>query len=71
MNERICLDHNIAKNSKNLIVIPNWFSDEKSVQSTQVVNNEFLEIKKKYKFIVLYSGNMEKFRISRLFYKVS
>ena len=52
------MSHNIAKNSKNLIVIPNWFSDEKSVQSTQVVNNEFLEIKKKYKFIVLYSGNM-------------
>ncbi|WP_391116754.1 glycosyltransferase family 4 protein [Psychrobacillus sp. L3] len=52
------LNHNIAKSSKNLKVIPNWFSNEKSVQHTLVVNDEFIEIKKNYRFIVLYSGNM-------------
>lgn len=52
------LSHNIAKSSKNLRVIPNWFSNEKSVQSPIVVNNELKELKKNYQFIVLYSGNM-------------
>ncbi|WP_391203008.1 glycosyltransferase family 4 protein [Psychrobacillus sp. L4] len=52
------LNHNIAKSSKNLKVIPNWFTNENTVQSPFVVNHEFNEIKKKYKFIVLYSGNM-------------
>ncbi|SDO00653.1 Glycosyltransferase involved in cell wall bisynthesis [Psychrobacillus sp. OK028] len=52
------LRHKIAKSSKNLKVIPNWFSNEEIVQSLLVVNNEFKEIKNKYKFIVLYSGNM-------------
>ena len=52
------LSHNIAKSSKNLKVIPNWFTNEKTVKSNRVVNNEIKEIKDNYKFIVLYSGNM-------------
>ncbi|MFF2755783.1 glycosyltransferase family 4 protein [Psychrobacillus sp. NPDC058041] len=52
------LNQNIAKSSINLKVIPNWFSNEKMVQQTLVVNDEFIEIKENYKFIVLYSGNM-------------
>lgn len=56
------LKHNIAKSSKNLRVIPNWYTNEHRVCKTEVLNNEFKEIKDSYKFIVLYSGNMGPFQ---------
>lgn len=52
------LNQGIAKRSNNLKVIPNWFSNEVAVQNTVVLNDEFVEMKKNYSFIVLYSGNM-------------
>ena len=52
------LSHKIAMSSKNLKVIPNWFSNEKNIGSLLVVNNEFKKIRENNKFIVLYSGNM-------------
>lgn len=52
------LNHKIAVSSKNLQVIPNWFSNEKILQSPLVVNNEFKKIQENNKFVVLYSGNM-------------
>ena len=56
------LKNNIAKSPINLRVIPNWFSNEHRVGKIEVVNNEFKEIKKNNKFIVLYSGNMGPFQ---------
>ena len=56
------LENNIAEKESNLEVIPNWFSNEKALESKVVVNSEFKEIKECYKFVVLYSGNMGSFQ---------
>lgn len=50
--------NNIAKREDNLKVIPNWFSNENTLQNTEVINKSFKKINNDYKFIVLYSGNM-------------
>jgi glycosyltransferase involved in cell wall biosynthesis len=52
------IKNNIAKREDNLKVIPNWFSDEKALQNTEIINESLKGINSKYKFTVLYSGNM-------------
>lgn len=48
----------IASSEENLHVIPNWYSNETLLVTDEVMNDEFLMIRKEYGFIVLYSGNM-------------
>lgn len=56
------LKNKIATKESNLEVIPNWFSNEQSLESKIVINTEFKEIKAQYQFVVLYSGNMGSFQ---------
>lgn len=56
--KKYVIENNIAKSDDNLEVIPNWFSNENALQNTKVINDSFKEIANKYRFIVLYSGNM-------------
>lgn len=56
------IDNKIAVKESNLKVIPNWFSNENTLQKEEVINKQFKEIKRDYKFIVLYSGNMGSFQ---------
>lgn len=49
--------NNIAKIPGKIKVIPNWYDGSKLV-NRKVVNKKFLDLRKKYSFIVLYSGNM-------------
>lgn len=51
------LENKISNNKNNIHVIPNWY-DEKSLSKSQVYNDDFMDIRNKYKKIILYSGNM-------------
>ncbi|WP_238943030.1 glycosyltransferase family 4 protein [Planococcus beijingensis] len=56
------IENKIAVKESNLKVIPNWFSNEHALENKEVTNRQFKEIKSKYQFIVLYSGNMGSFQ---------
>ncbi|RID82708.1 glycosyltransferase WbuB [Mesobacillus zeae] len=52
------IEHKIAIKPEIIKVIPNWYSHDKLDTNGKVYNEEFKELRKKWKFIVLYSGNM-------------
>jgi glycosyltransferase involved in cell wall biosynthesis len=52
----------VASSEENLHVIPNWYSNETLLETDEVINEEFLRIRKEFPFIVLYSGNMGSFQ---------
>ena len=56
------IENKIASKEANLHVIPNWYSNETFIVTDEVMNEEFLTIRKEYRFIVLYSGNMGSFQ---------
>lgn len=56
------IGNNIASREELLHVIPNWYSNEPLLGTDEVLNEEFLGIRKEYRFIVLYSGNMGSFQ---------
>ncbi|WP_298824698.1 glycosyltransferase family 4 protein [uncultured Planococcus sp.] len=60
--KKYVIENRIAEKESNLTVIPNWFSNEKVLESNIVLNTEFKEIKAQYQFVVLYSGNMGSFQ---------
>ena len=56
------IDNKIAEKENNLEVIPNWFSNEKTLENKNIINIGFKKIKTQYQFVVLYSGNMGSFQ---------
>ncbi|WP_127017280.1 glycosyltransferase family 4 protein [Anoxybacter fermentans] len=52
------IDHGIAIKPEIIKVIPNWYSEEKIINSNDVNNKEFKKLREEWSFIVLYSGNM-------------
>lgn len=56
------IENSIASREEHLHVIPNWYSNENLLVTEEVVNEEFLQMRKDYQFIVLYSGNMGSFQ---------
>ncbi|HDX9579056.1 glycosyltransferase family 4 protein [Bacillus cytotoxicus] len=48
----------IAIKPEKIKVIPNWYSEKKLPSSSTINNEEFRELREKWPFIVLYSGNM-------------
>lgn len=55
--KKYIIENKISNNEKNIHVIPNWY-DEKSLNKDNVYNDDFKNIKNKYRKILLYSGNM-------------
>jgi len=41
-------------------VIENWYTEEEIKENRLIANNEFRELRKKWEFIILYTGNMGK-----------
>lgn len=55
--KKYILENKISNKESNIHVIPNWY-DEKSLNSDKVYKIDFKNIRKQYKKILLYSGNM-------------
>lgn len=49
------LKNHISKNPYNIHIIPNWFNES---SDNSIHNSKFKELRKKYKKILLYAGNM-------------
>ena len=56
------LRNKIASTEKNLQVIPNWYSNEEYIEDDEIVNEEYIRLRKQFSFIILYSGNMGTFQ---------
>jgi len=56
--KRYMVNHGIAIKPEIVEIIPNWYSDEKITNRSVINNKEFKNLRQKWPFIVLYSGNM-------------
>ncbi|MFD1926925.1 glycosyltransferase family 4 protein [Sporosarcina siberiensis] len=56
------VENGLAQTTKNLEVIPNWYSNEASVVNQEIINEEYIKIYEENTFVVLYSGNMGLFQ---------
>ncbi|EHL68890.1 TPA: glycosyltransferase family 4 protein [Bacillus cereus] len=52
------LEQGLVSEEEKIKVIPNWYSDNKITDNDIVFNEEFKDLREKWPFIVLYSGNM-------------